>query len=142
MRLKIEHRDDAPALDRLRILRRGSGSLEAAIFGRRRIAVIQAVLLCGSREAHREVELSPRRPSAGLAHACYGAVVANPQARPEHFAGIVIDRRTKIEQNMRRLARGVGVSMNTDTSTGSQLGMNAVVEQINRIVAGLACSCL
>ena len=137
MRFELEHCDDAPSLHRLGILWSRSRSLEAAILNRQRFAIVQAVLLYCLREADREVELTPRRPAACLAHAGYCAIAANPQPRPEHLAGIVVDRRTKIDKNMRRLADRVGIPVNANTSACRQLGVNSVIEQIHRVVTGL-----
>src|SRR5579862_9275798 len=86
-------------------------------------------------KTYRKVELASRRPSARDAHAGDGAVLANSDAGPEHFAGVVVDAATQIEQDMPLSVVGKRVAMDADAFGSCQLGMHSRILKKDAVVA-------
>ncbi len=100
------------------------------------VAIEEGVVLERRGEAHREEELAPRRPAARLAKAGERAVGAKVEARPEDLAGIVIERRAEIEEQMCLLARGEAVAMDADARPRGEFGADAGISKGHGIIAG------
>src|SRR3546814_8339529 len=66
------------------------------------VAIEKGVALERRREAHRKIELAPRRPAARFAETGERAVGAQVQPRPEDLARIIIERRAEVEEEIGR----------------------------------------
>ncbi len=133
-RVVLAHRGDRHLHHQLRA--RGVGEVEGAdqrapldlragarlLAGRRREALVEHLLLGvaqlmpahRAREAHREVQLPPRRPAARLPKAADGAVGMHPQARPQHLAGVVVEAGAQVDEHVRGPARRKAVAVHAD----------------------------
>src|SRR5581483_8653667 len=93
--------------------------------------------LGGTREAHGEIQLPPRSPAARFTKPGHRAVRTDPDARPQYLPRIVINTRSQVDQYVRRLVGGEGVSMQSNTGGCRQLRPYAVVREGHRVVARL-----
>jgi hypothetical protein len=100
------------------------------------VAIEEGMAFERRREAHREIELAPRRPAARLAETGKRAVGAKVQPRPENLARIIIERRAQVEQQVRVLARGEAVAVDADARACGEFGADAAIGERDGIIAG------
>ena len=135
--VEVGHRDEAAALDRLRIRGSRAGRPEPAVRRGLGLALIERVAARRLAETDGEVELAARRPASRLAHAGDRPVVADAHARPEHLAGIVVDGVAQVDQHVRGLIRGKGVAVQRHARRRRQFRPHSGVGERHRIVAGV-----
>src|SRR5215470_1176339 len=80
-------------------------------------------------------------PAARLTHASDRAIGADTQSRPEDLAGIVVDRRAQIHQNVSGPIRWERVPMDTDARGGGEFGADTIVVEDYSVIAGLGNLC-
>src|SRR6185437_1902922 len=75
-------------------------------------------------------------PAAGLAVAGNERIVHYPDIGPDILIGIVVDAADAIEDDMRLIAGGKGILVETDAGRSGQLGYDVIVVQPDLVIVG------
>ncbi len=137
-RSKIKHANQPTPFNRLRIPRPGPRRSKPLVLNRHRFTIVKRMSPQRLRESNRKIKLSPRSPPSCLPHTRHRAIRAQTDARPQHLARIVIDRRPQIHQQMRRNSRGKRIAMNANPRRRRHLSPHLIVVQRHRVVARLS----
>ena len=89
------------------------------------------------RKPHGETQHAVGRPAAGAATAGNGLRIAHTQRSPQHLARVIVERASKVQHQMRRLACREGVAVHAHPRPRRHLRPHAIIGQGHRVIARL-----